>query len=206
MKKRNSKNEEHIETMRHLSGTVVLLRKSQGLSLRELAEKAGISHSDLFRIENGSTLNPSIYLINSIAQALGLSIDELMTFDAVECPTCKGSGWIRKSQEGEGSEGRDITGRTKEDLEALIWEVHTALTQAGEYPNKYGSFREAIEALGRRAEGKKSEGRDPGILVEALDKVATWVIASDRSSDSQIRDIRYIARASLKKWRKNESE
>jgi len=81
--------------MVRLAGTIGLLRNGSGLSLRELADKAGVGHSDLFRLENASTKNPSLFLIRNIAKAFGMSVDELMNFDAKICPTCGGSGWVK---------------------------------------------------------------------------------------------------------------
>jgi transcriptional regulator with XRE-family HTH domain len=86
------------DAMVRLAGTIGLLRRAEGLSLRELAEKAGVGHSDLFRLENASTRNPSLFLIKNIAGAFGLTVDELMNFDAKVCPTCKGSGWVKGSK------------------------------------------------------------------------------------------------------------
>lgn len=47
-------------------------------SKRALAEKAGISHSEVHRIENGERANPSAALLNSIADALGVPKDEML--------------------------------------------------------------------------------------------------------------------------------
>jgi transcriptional regulator with XRE-family HTH domain len=78
-----------------LGNTVRMLREKEHLSLRELSEKISIGHSDLFRIENGSTRNPSIQLIRKVAQHFDLTTDELMNFDAKTCPMCGGRGWVK---------------------------------------------------------------------------------------------------------------
>lgn len=88
--------DEQIKIMKRLAGVMILLRKQEGLSLRELAEKTGVSHSDLFRLETGKTLNPSIFLIRRIAEGFGMTVDEFMNFDAKPCPTCGGAGWVKK--------------------------------------------------------------------------------------------------------------
>lgn len=47
-------------------------RLSKGLSKRSLAEKANISHTEVHRIENGDRKNPSVPVLNSLADALGV--------------------------------------------------------------------------------------------------------------------------------------
>lgn len=81
--------------MQRLAITIRLLRQSKKLSLREFAKKAGVGHADIYRLEMGTTLKPSILLISKIARAFGVTIDELMNLDAKECPTCKGTGWVK---------------------------------------------------------------------------------------------------------------
>ena len=46
--------------------------------LELLAEKADISHSEVHRIENGERTNPSVPVLNALAEALGVSKDELL--------------------------------------------------------------------------------------------------------------------------------
>ena len=81
-----------------LAGTIRFLREKENMSIRDFAEKLDINHSDLFRLENGTTRNPSLFMIRKIAQAFDLTVDELMNFDAVTCPTCGGRGWIKGSE------------------------------------------------------------------------------------------------------------
>lgn len=82
--------------MRQLGANIALLRQKQSLSLREFADKAGLSFSALSRLENGVTLNPSVFFVEKLAEYLNITVDELMNFSAVECPECKGTGWIKK--------------------------------------------------------------------------------------------------------------
>lgn len=49
-------------------------RQRQGLTVRQLAEKAGISPSQLSKIENGR-VNPTIDIISAIANALGFDVE-----------------------------------------------------------------------------------------------------------------------------------
>lgn len=95
MIKRISDEDEQDEVMIRLAGVISMLRKKEGLSLRELADKAGVGHSDLFRLENANTRNPSLFLVRKISKTFGMTVDELMNFDAETCPTCGGSGWVQ---------------------------------------------------------------------------------------------------------------
>lgn len=52
---------------------IIRLRLQQGLSQKELAEKAGTKQSAISRLENGS-YNPSIAFLSKIAHALGKEI------------------------------------------------------------------------------------------------------------------------------------
>ena len=53
-------------------------RLSKGWSKRALAEKAGISHSEVHRIETGERTNPSVPVLNALAEALGIPKDDLL--------------------------------------------------------------------------------------------------------------------------------
>jgi len=53
-------------------------REKLGLSQDQLARKAGIPYSTYIKIESGYTINPSIQAVVNIAQALGISIDDLL--------------------------------------------------------------------------------------------------------------------------------
>lgn len=53
-------------------------RKAAGLTQQQLCQKAGLSYSTLAKIERGAIKSPSIFTIQSIAEALGLSLNQLM--------------------------------------------------------------------------------------------------------------------------------
>ena len=53
-------------------------RLSKGWSKRALADKAGVSHSEVHRVENGERMNPSVPVLYSIANALGVPKDEIL--------------------------------------------------------------------------------------------------------------------------------
>ncbi len=53
-------------------------RLKAGLTQQSLCQKAGLSYSTLAKIERGAIKSPSIFTIQSIAAALGVSLDELV--------------------------------------------------------------------------------------------------------------------------------
>ncbi|HSW66005.1 MAG TPA: HAD-IA family hydrolase [Bacillota bacterium] len=53
-------------------------RLQAGLTQQVLCQNAGLSYSTLTKIERGAIKSPSIFTIQNIAAALGLSLDELM--------------------------------------------------------------------------------------------------------------------------------
>jgi len=53
-------------------------RLAKEWSKRALAEKAGISHSEVHRIENGERTNPSVPVLYALAEALGIPKDEML--------------------------------------------------------------------------------------------------------------------------------
>lgn len=53
-------------------------RKKAGLTQQELCHKAGLSYSTLAKIERGAIKSPSIFTIQAIAGAIGVSLSELM--------------------------------------------------------------------------------------------------------------------------------
>lgn len=54
------------------------LRKKAGWSQQKLAEKAGLSYNTVTKIEQGAATMPTIQTIIKIADAFGISIDELV--------------------------------------------------------------------------------------------------------------------------------
>lgn len=53
-------------------------RLAKEWSKRKLAIKSNISHSEVHRIENGERTNPSVPVLNSLAEALGVPKDEIL--------------------------------------------------------------------------------------------------------------------------------
>lgn len=58
------------------------VRRSAGLTQQELCHAAGLSYSTLAKIERGAIKAPSIFTIQSIAAALGTSLDTLIGLSA----------------------------------------------------------------------------------------------------------------------------
>lgn len=59
------------------------LRKSRGLSQMALSEMCGCSNEMISYLENGCIYAPRVWLIASIAQAFGVTIDELIGLEEV---------------------------------------------------------------------------------------------------------------------------
>lgn len=57
-------------------------RKSAGLTQQQLCNRAGLSYSTLAKIERGAIKTPSVFTIVSIADTIGVSLDELMGREA----------------------------------------------------------------------------------------------------------------------------
>lgn len=53
-------------------------RKAAGLTQQQLCNKAGLSYSTLAKIERGAIKTPSVFTIVSIADTIGVSLDELL--------------------------------------------------------------------------------------------------------------------------------
>ena len=54
------------------------LRKGIGLSQDEFARKADIPYTTLTKIETGVIKKPSVFVVAKIADALGISVDDLI--------------------------------------------------------------------------------------------------------------------------------
>jgi transcriptional regulator with XRE-family HTH domain len=61
-------------------------REAAGLSLRQLAERAGVGHAYLSRLELGEQSNPTIEVLQKITQALSLDFDELLAKFGIKRP------------------------------------------------------------------------------------------------------------------------
>ena len=64
------------------------LRKSQKLTLDQLADMAGLSKSYLWELENRETASPSAQILNALAESLGVSTNYFMD-DVASQPEAK---------------------------------------------------------------------------------------------------------------------
>lgn len=62
----------------NLGEKIQRLRKEKGLSQDELARKADIPYTTLTKIEIGVIKKPSVFAVAKIAEALDISIDDLI--------------------------------------------------------------------------------------------------------------------------------
>ncbi len=61
-----------------LAQTIKELRKKHKISQEELAKQADITYSTLIKIESGANDNPTIKTMKKIADALNVSLDDLV--------------------------------------------------------------------------------------------------------------------------------
>lgn len=72
------------------------VRREVGLTQQELCHQANLSFSTLAKIERGAIRTPSVFTVKSIAEALNISMDELLQ---VKSPTGAGRN-LKKSKSG----------------------------------------------------------------------------------------------------------
>lgn len=70
----------HPPRIPHAGRRVRLLREARGLSLRDLAERSGVSAPMLSQVERGET-SPTLAVAAKIAAGLGLSLSQLVRLD-----------------------------------------------------------------------------------------------------------------------------
>jgi len=61
-----------------ISENIKRFRKKQGFSQDKLCKIADLTHTTLAKIESGANTNPTIKTLQKIAQALEVSLDELV--------------------------------------------------------------------------------------------------------------------------------
>ena len=66
--------------VRNVATRIDFLRMQYNMSIRSLAKKSGVSYSTLFDIINGNKI-PSIYTLDCICSALGVSLSDFFDFD-----------------------------------------------------------------------------------------------------------------------------
>ena len=61
-----------------LAENIKRYRAGRGLTQEDLARAAGITHSALSKIEVGYSRDPRVMTVQKIAQALGVTVDDLL--------------------------------------------------------------------------------------------------------------------------------
>ena len=61
-----------------IAGNLKKYRKKKGITQDKLSKIADITYNTIIKIESGATYNPRVETLKQIADALGVSIDDLM--------------------------------------------------------------------------------------------------------------------------------
>lgn len=72
---------------RDLGHRLQVKRQLAGMTQQDLCQKADLSYSTLAKIERGAIKSPSIFTIRKIAQAIGVSVDNLLDLGSPEPPS-----------------------------------------------------------------------------------------------------------------------
>jgi transcriptional regulator with XRE-family HTH domain len=67
-----------VKPIPRLGSRIQEVREQCGLSVQELADRAGTTYQSIWRIERGAQLDPSVALMKGIARALGVGLDHLI--------------------------------------------------------------------------------------------------------------------------------
>ena len=62
----------------NLSKNIKKLREAKGLSQEKLARLADVANNTLIKMETGENKNPTLETLKKVAQALGVSVDNLI--------------------------------------------------------------------------------------------------------------------------------
>lgn len=54
------------------------LRKASGRTLRSISIESGVTESQILNLENGTTTNPRVETLKSLAEALGCKVTDLL--------------------------------------------------------------------------------------------------------------------------------
>ena len=64
--------------MSNITKTLRKLREAKGLSQEKLARLADVANNIIIKIEAGKNQNPTLETLKKVAQALGVSVDDLI--------------------------------------------------------------------------------------------------------------------------------
>lgn len=121
-----------MDEAEHLGRRLQKARVQAGLTQQVLCQRAGLSYSTLTKIERGAIKSPSIFTIQSIAQALGVGLDDLIGGRALPRRRVRaksGVGFVFFDMNGclVGSFNRaftriaEISGASADTIEAAFW-------------------------------------------------------------------------------------
>lgn len=78
---------------------IQILRQEHGMSISELAEKAQVAKSYLSNIERGIQKNPSIQTLEKVAEALRVTVDDILHVPTQSGKAQLDSQWIELVRE-----------------------------------------------------------------------------------------------------------
>jgi HAD superfamily hydrolase (TIGR01509 family) len=110
-------------------------RRAHGLTQQALCQKTGLSYSTLAKIERGAIKSPSVFTIQLVASALGVSLDELMAAVAPHGVAKKGvsqngvrfvyfdmNGCLVRSFSNAFARLAEESGASQETVETIFWQ------------------------------------------------------------------------------------
>ena len=65
--------------MSNITKNLRKLREAKGLSQEKLARLSDVANNTIIKIEAGKNQNPTLETLKKVAQALGVSVDDLMS-------------------------------------------------------------------------------------------------------------------------------
>jgi len=68
----------NLQRAKLLADRIKVLRNRLNLTQEQLAQKSGISVYTISRLERGERVDPSVFTVEALAQALGTTVDELI--------------------------------------------------------------------------------------------------------------------------------
>jgi XRE family transcriptional regulator of biofilm formation len=83
----------------HIGHRIQKIRKLKGISLSELAEKSNVAKSYISNVERNIQNNPSIQLIEKIANALDVTMNTILYGDQADLENELDPDWLQLAQE-----------------------------------------------------------------------------------------------------------
>lgn len=106
-------------------------REARALSVRQLSEKSGISHTEIHRLENGERKSPSPHLLKALAPQLGVTYEEIM----------QKAGYLEEVIEHEG-----FTENVYRDAEGNLVDIYRQARQMYDKDNKWANLAFRVTA------------------------------------------------------------